>query len=366
MHQIRQRRMEPDFHCRQLEKTESQYPTNTTKNAPDSSEENGARQLEKLESQYPTNTTKNAPDSSEENGASCSSLIPDALPPSHQPHLDKQAVGYQGRQLYNNNNNNNNNNKDVTHTMQKDFYFMGLSENKKFQGISCQNLQFGNNNVMHVHSGENKEKTQKKKIPEEQLKVYLNSTKQLSKNYLQEIAKHLGKGWRSIGRYLVACGKLNMAAPKDDGKTKENENKLTDLPVDIWMLRPCEIYHDEYKECTSTKGRFQQYYVFGNYLDCSKWKQDSENCFKFRETRSVDVLQKILDNEKDRRQIRIKNAQANDIWEYRSSPPEDWTKPLPEWEKARKNTVLSKVQLVKEKSGTFTGTSDTLSSCVIL
>lgn len=78
------------------------------------------------------------------------------------------------------------------------------------------------------------------------------------------------------------------------------------------------------------------------------------------------LQQKILDNEKDRRQIRIKNAQANDIWEYRSSPPEDWTKPLPEWEKARKNTVLSKVQLVKEKSGTFTGTSDTLSSCVIL
>merc|ERR1712116_13206 len=49
-----------------------------------------------------------------------------------------------------------------------------------------------------------------------------------------------------------------------------------------WLVRPCEAYNDEYKECTSIKGRFHQYFIEGN-----------------------------------------------NVWKHRDSPPVDWNKPLP-------------------------------------
>ncbi len=36
----------------------------------------------------------------------------------------------------------------------------------------------------------------------------------------------------------------------------------------------------------------------------------------------------IINNENTRRHERITNAKNNDIWEYRTSPPEDWAAPL--------------------------------------
>lgn len=39
---------------------------------------------------------------------------------------------------------------------------------------------------------------------------------------------------------------------------------------------------------------------------------------------------KIIENELQRRQDRIRNAVGNDVWEYRTEPPKEWNRPLPE------------------------------------
>lgn len=49
------------------------------------------------------------------------------------------------------------------------------------------------------------------------------------------------------------------------------------------QVRPCKLYSDEYKECVSIKGRFHQYFIFGENIDCSQWKIDFENCNKWNE-----------------------------------------------------------------------------------
>ncbi|XP_018318817.1 UPF0545 protein C22orf39 homolog isoform X2 [Agrilus planipennis] len=101
----------------------------------------------------------------------------------------------------------------------------------------------------------------------------------------------------------------------------ENEkNNETNLDRE-WMIRDCDIYSDEYSDCTSIKARFHQYFVFGTTLDCSQWKRDCDNCWKWKE---------LIKSECNRHLERLRNHYANDVWEKRSSPPEDWEKPLPE------------------------------------
>lgn len=40
------------------------------------------------------------------------------------------------------------------------------------------------------------------------------------------------------------------------------------------------------------RGRFHQYYTEGKYRDCEKWRQDYDNCMKFRNkgTKSAAVI----------------------------------------------------------------------------
>jgi len=57
-----------------------------------------------------------------------------------------------------------------------------------------------------------------------------------------------------------------------------------------WLVRPCEAYNDEYKECTSIKGRFHQYFIEGDNADCSQWKKDFDSCMKFRATKDLVAL----------------------------------------------------------------------------
>ncbi|KAK2147830.1 hypothetical protein LSH36_532g03004 [Paralvinella palmiformis] len=119
---------------------------------------------------------------------------------------------------------------------------------------------------------------------------------------------------------------------------------VEDLPEDIWMLQPCEVYLDEYRECKSFGGRFHQRYTTGRRADCSKWKETYNYCMEFRKTGSIKVAKNLLANEVERRNERLAAARANDIWQYRTSPPADWNKPLPEH--------LDKMKLpeVKDKS----------------
>lgn len=56
---------------------------------------------------------------------------------------------------------------------------------------------------------------------------------------------------------------------------------------DDLQIRDCEIYKDEYKECTSFRARFHQYFIYGETLDCNQWKKDYNNCCKWTEDGDV-------------------------------------------------------------------------------
>lgn len=116
-----------------------------------------------------------------------------------------------------------------------------------------------------------------------------------------------------------------------------------------WSIRPCNLYKgkmsfsvisqllqqenvisEEYRDCRSIKGRFQQYFVHGDSLDCSSWEHDFENCVKFEEKKDLKAAKAVIDNETSRRKKRMKAHFGNNVWKKRDAPPEDWSKPLPD------------------------------------
>ncbi|KAJ8940631.1 hypothetical protein NQ318_020688 [Aromia moschata] len=129
----------------------------------------------------------------------------------------------------------------------------------------------------------------------------------------------------------------------DTNSNKENkEGSVSPNIKDGWMIRRCTVYDDEYSECTSIKGRFNQYFIFGKSLDCSQWKKDSLNCYKWVEENDVNAGKELVASEKARREQRLLPHYKNDVWEKRESPPEDWNKPLPEHMlKEYENTYLN-------------------------
>ncbi|XP_063238561.1 synaptic plasticity regulator PANTS [Bacillus rossius redtenbacheri] len=100
---------------------------------------------------------------------------------------------------------------------------------------------------------------------------------------------------------------------------------------DAWMVRPCMLYKEEYKECTCLKGRFHQYFIHGKTIDCSQWERDYENCNRWSKGGDKKALAEIVKSETDRRLKRLANHYKNNVWEKRTEPPEDWNKPLPDW-----------------------------------
>ncbi|KAI0213125.1 hypothetical protein LSAT2_001890 [Lamellibrachia satsuma] len=119
---------------------------------------------------------------------------------------------------------------------------------------------------------------------------------------------------------------------KADGIGDVKKMSLSEnIKADVWMIRPCEVYHDEYRECKSWKGRFHQYYIHGTTLDCADWQQDLKNCLEYRHTASLQAAEELLKSERTRREVRLSKARNNDIWEYRTSPPDTWSAPLPEY-----------------------------------
>lgn len=102
-----------------------------------------------------------------------------------------------------------------------------------------------------------------------------------------------------------------------------------------FQIRECDEYKDEYKNCTSYKDRFQQYFVFGEYLDCEQWNKDYKNCCKLEEKDDWQAGVDLIVSEKKRRDARFKNHYANNIWTKRSEPPANWAAPLPEWMQER-------------------------------
>ncbi|CAK9796010.1 UPF0545 protein C22orf39 homolog [Anthophora quadrimaculata] len=130
-----------------------------------------------------------------------------------------------------------------------------------------------------------------------------------------------------------------------------------------WMIRPCEIYKEEYSDCKSIKARFHQYFIFGKTIDCSQWKADYKNCKQWNNNKSKEAYDKLIDSEKKRRLERLKGHYENNVWQKRDKPPEDWNAPLPEWiEKRRKDSYL---YCINEKLKNEQ-TNDAKSSCTIM
>ncbi|BFZ18793.1 hypothetical protein BsWGS_21832 [Bradybaena similaris] len=100
------------------------------------------------------------------------------------------------------------------------------------------------------------------------------------------------------------------------------------VPDDVWLIRPCEIYKEEYKDCKAFLSRLYQHYIDGQKSNCAVWLTDFENCMKFRNNKDLQAAEAVLESERQRRKIRLQNAMANDVWEYRKAPPSEWFAPL--------------------------------------
>ncbi|XP_026805724.1 UPF0545 protein C22orf39 homolog [Rhopalosiphum maidis] len=101
--------------------------------------------------------------------------------------------------------------------------------------------------------------------------------------------------------------------------------------LDLWMIRPCEMYNYEYSECTSISSRLHQMFVHGSTVDCNHWHEDYINCLKWKKDKNIQAAETLVNSEKMKRKNRWKTFYANNIWENRTSPPENWNDPLPDY-----------------------------------
>lgn len=100
-----------------------------------------------------------------------------------------------------------------------------------------------------------------------------------------------------------------------------------------WMLRECEAYKDEYKGCSSIKGKMYMYYIDGKITRCDEWKQNVADCKLWMNNTDENAAKRIIDREEKRIFERLKGHYNNDVWETRTEaerPPAEWNKPLPE------------------------------------
>nr|CAI5862979.1 unnamed protein product [Callosobruchus analis] len=125
---------------------------------------------------------------------------------------------------------------------------------------------------------------------------------------------------------------------EDETKNTRDQKEFKDQ----WMIRPCRVYDAEYSDCTSFAARFNQYFIYGKPLDCTQWKKDSINCYKWNENGDIAAANELIHSEKVRRRARLLPHVQNDVWQKRKEPPEDWNKPLPEHMlKEYENTYLN-------------------------
>lgn len=72
----------------------------------------------------------------------------------------------------------------------------------------------------------------------------------------------------------------------------------------------------------------------------------------------------MIASEKNRRLERLRPHYMNDVWEKRTSPPEDWNKPLPEYMQKEHEVTYLNVK-AKEMRGEITPAEDS-SFCSIM
>lgn len=56
------------------------------------------------------------------------------------------------------------------------------------------------------------------------------------------------------------------------------------------------MYKAEYDDCTSIRGRFDQYFVFGKSIDCTQWNTDYLNCYQWEKHKSEEAYVGYLNN----------------------------------------------------------------------
>uniref|UniRef100_A0A146L688 Synaptic plasticity regulator PANTS n=1 Tax=Lygus hesperus TaxID=30085 RepID=A0A146L688_LYGHE len=137
----------------------------------------------------------------------------------------------------------------------------------------------------------------------------------------------------------------------DSPKSGESDSNIDELLKKYsWMVRPCVLYKEEYSDCTSIKSRFHQVFVTGSFEDCSHWKYDYDNCSKWRGDSNPKAFKALIESELKKRQARLGAHKANDVWEPRENPPEDWNAPLPAWmeERIQASYLAMKAEEAKE------------------
>merc|ERR1712168_25502 len=110
------------------------------------------------------------------------------------------------------------------------------------------------------------------------------------------------------------------------------ETKNTcDFENNIWMIKPCEEYLEEYNNCTSWKSKQYQKYLYGEIQEatCSQWKTDYNLCLNYRNFKAILAAKTLIEHEKSKRNLRLNSIKSNDVWKYRTVPPPDWLKDLP-------------------------------------
>ncbi|KAG8194767.1 hypothetical protein JTE90_026407 [Oedothorax gibbosus] len=118
-----------------------------------------------------------------------------------------------------------------------------------------------------------------------------------------------------------------------------------DLPNDAWKIRPCEWYKEEYKDCKGFRARFHQYFIHGETVDCSQWKIDFDNCMQFRKKKDLKCMECVMSSEDKRKKERENASSENDVWEYRTEPPNNWNSTMPDWMlEDKKNSLLIDTQ----------------------
>ncbi|KAK0161545.1 hypothetical protein PV327_010004 [Microctonus hyperodae] len=150
-------------------------------------------------------------------------------------------------------------------------------------------------------------------------------------------------------------------------ETDADDSVLPKIRDNDWMLRPCDVYLIEYKDCKSIWGRFYQNFYYGEMLNCSQWKTDYENCLKWQSKDDDTAFNELLTSEKKRRLERLASHVQNDVWINRTEPPSDWNSPLPKWMVERNKGLYLDVPEKKEEYETNNhGLNNYLSSCTIL
>ncbi|XP_071450818.1 synaptic plasticity regulator PANTS [Hetaerina americana] len=127
------------------------------------------------------------------------------------------------------------------------------------------------------------------------------------------------------------------------------EKSSVDVPYS-WLVRPCITYKEEYGDCTSIKGRFHQYFVYGSTVDCNQWGRDLDNCTRWDDSRDMKALHELIESEKKRRTERLQTYINNDVMSLREKPPEDWNKPLPEWMEKEYSSSYLALKSIEMKS----------------